>query len=65
MSIGWRNDRGAARPAILAAERAVAATLAPVRAATGHRPDPAVSLPGFHAAMAAFSAPRRPDGRFR
>ncbi|PKV99502.1 enoyl-CoA hydratase/carnithine racemase [Amycolatopsis echigonensis] len=56
---------GQPRPAVLAAKRAVSATLAPVRAATGHSPGPAVSMPEFHAAMAAFGARGRPDERFR
>jgi enoyl-CoA hydratase len=44
------------RIAILAAKQAVSAALAPVHAATAHRPTPAVSLPEFHAAVAAFTA---------
>lgn len=43
------------RVAVLAAKQAVTAALAPVRAATEHRPTPAVSLPEFRAAVAVFT----------
>jgi enoyl-CoA hydratase/carnithine racemase len=42
--------------AVRAAKQAVAAALAPIHAATAHRPTPAVSLPEFHASVAAFTA---------
>jgi hypothetical protein len=46
------------RPAIVAAERAVFAALAPIQAAAARRQTSAVSQPEFRAAMEAFAAPK-------